>query len=432
MMKKKALVTMGILTALTLAACGEKKEKPAASTEVSTQASTETSTSESKSDTSTSTVEESTSQSTEEQTSVNASGELKKITEDIKDEMEAEEADILFTSTQPTKVKQGNVEIDIEEYSIIEVKDFHQDFSIPFGRQTDDGGIFLAKITVTNKENQDIWYSPMFDMTFTGATSAFSNTRKVLPENYANIGSDLTANKNLIKKGESVTGYLPMALDPEELSSILELGLVSYEVPAAYNKADSVKTADAIGKAESVQLSVSKSGAETVKENAKFYQDKATIKNMGTKTMIEEKEGIDDSQTIGEITTTLKGYQFTEFEPNEEEAPRFTDFNGVVLLTLKYDIKNESDKEVAFTTANSTLLVDDGSLIVIGQGMLLDYKSTDVVKTGETKELIQVFAMDKEQYDKLWKDKTYKAQLALSDSSAKDLLKGKKFEFDLK
>lgn len=431
-MKKQVILRLAVLTAITLAGCGRTEENPAASTELNSETTTKESESKSTISASTQMSEESTSQSEKQSISGNVSDELKKVTADIKDEMDAEEAQIVFTSTNPTTVTQGNVTISIDEYSLIEVKDFHQDFSIPFGRQTEDGGIFLSKITIKNNGNQDIWYAPLFGLNYPGAVSAFSNTRIVLPESYANIGSDLTTNKNLIKKGESITGYFPMTLSPDELSTIEDLGVVSYEIPAAYNKADSVSSADAIGKTETIQLSVDRSGKETIRENVKFYQDKTTTTNMGTKTMIEEKDGLNDSQTINKITATLNGYQFTEFEPNKVETPRFSEFNGIILLTVSYDIKNEGDAEIDFSTVTSTLRIDDGSLIVLGQGMLVDYKSTDVVKKGEAKELIQVFAMDKEQYDKLWKEKTYKIQLALYDSNAKELLKGNKFEFDLK
>ena len=54
------------------------------------------------------------------------------------------------------------------------------------------------------------------------------------------------------------------------------------------------------------------------------------------KSMVKEKSGIDKTETLGSSNITLEGYQFTEFEPNETEAPRFESFDtGIIVLTIQ-------------------------------------------------------------------------------------------------
>lgn len=129
---------------------------------------------------------------------------------------------------------------------------------------------------------------------------------------------------------------------------------------------------------------------------------------------------------------TLKEYQFTDFEPNEVEEPRFKNFEeGVVLLTAAFDVNNTGDKVVGFTGTSSTLKVNNKSQSVLSEGMLMSYGTTDLVKKGEKKELIQVYVMNKEEFDKIWKDKEFGLELQLRDDASKDLGKGQKMIFDL-
>ena len=48
-------------------------------------------------------------------------------------------------------------------------------------------------------------------------------------------------------------------------------------------------------------------------------------------------------------------------------------------------------------------------------------------------EILQVYALDKEQYDKIWKDKSFEVEIGpMKDAEAKDISKGKKATFELK
>src|SRR5690625_7991375 len=83
--------------------------------------------------------------------------------------------------------------------------------------------------------------------------------------------------------------------------------------------------------------------------------------NRGNKTMVKEKEDIGETKELGNSKVTLEGYQFTEFEPNENEAPRFEDFDeGIIILTVKLLIENGEDEAIDLSSQSSKLTLDDG------------------------------------------------------------------------
>lgn len=76
---------------------------------------------------------------------------------------------------------------------------------------------------------------------------------------------------------------------------------------------------------------------------------------------------------------------------------------------------------------SSKLTVNDGKQYSLSEGMLLNYIYNEVIKAGETGELLQVFVLDQEQYEKIWKDKAFEIELdPIRNKGAEDTSKAKK------
>ena len=180
-------------------------------------------------------------------------------------------------------------------------------------------------------------------------------------------------------------------------------------------------------------LALNSEGAEKISSNAAFYQDKVTFENMGEKKMLKEKSGINDSKQLGDVNVVLDGYQIVEFKPNAEEAPRFTNFkNGMALLTVKFKLDNKGTSEIGLSSLISKLTVNDGSQYLFSEGMLLNYKYSDLIKAGEAGELMQVYVLDQEQYENIWKEKAFEIEIGpIRNQGAEDISKGKKVTFTL-
>ncbi|GAA0414872.1 MAG: DUF5068 domain-containing protein [Bacillota bacterium] len=338
--------------------------------------------------------------------------------------------EVVYENNEPQTHEMEGVTVSLDGYSLVELKDFHTDYAIPFNDQT-NGGVIVAKYTVKNDTDNDAYYMPSFYLSYTGAQKSFNNYRDLLPEEEQLPTKLAPSNDYVIKSGETITGYYTYPFGEDQWKQVLAESTATAEVPAPQAKKDDFSST--FGKKGTFTFSLNKEGAEKVEDNKAFYQDKATAGNMGDKKMLSQKDGIGESEKLGDITVTLDGYQFTEFKPNKEEAPRFEAFsNGIVLLTVKFNIDNKSDSEVAHSSIMSKLTVNDGSQYMLNEGMLLNYKYDDMIESGSAGELLQIYTLDQEQYEKIWKDKSFEVEIGpMKDQEANDISKGKKATFTL-
>ncbi|PQZ52966.1 MULTISPECIES: DUF5068 domain-containing protein [Bacillus] len=337
---------------------------------------------------------------------------------------------VLFENKEPQIHKAEDISVSLNSYTLVELNGFHTDFNIPFNNQT-DGGVILANYSVKNNSTKDIYYMPALDMSFTGAQKVYSNYKDLIPKEDQLPSKLAPTNDYLVKAGETISGYIAYPFGKDDLTKISSLSTVSVKVPTA--QANKGKFDAPIGSPGNFSLSLNKQGAEKVTADKAFYQDKVTANNMGDKKMLKEQSGINNSQELGAVNVTLDGYQFAQFTPNSVEAPRFANFkNGIVLLTVKFKLDNKDTQDVALSPISSTLRVNDGAQYTIGEGMLLNYTYNDVVKTGTSGELLQVYILDQEQYEKIWKDKSFEIELGpMRNKEAKDISQGKKAKFTL-
>ncbi|PEA54254.1 DUF5068 domain-containing protein [Bacillus pseudomycoides] len=337
---------------------------------------------------------------------------------------------VIYENKESQVHKLQDVSVSLDNYTLVELNDFHTDFSIPFNNQT-DGGVILAHYTVKNSSNKDVYYMPSLDMSFTGAKKGYTNYKDLIPKE-DQLSTKLAPNNNyLVKAGETVSGYVAYPFGKDDLTKILGLSTVSVNVPEA--QANKGKFDAPIGSPGKFALSLNKQGSEKVAADKTFYKDKATVDNMGEKKMLSEKANIKKSEQLGDVNVTLDGYQFTKFTPNSAEAPRFENFkNGIVLLTVQFKLDNKGSEDIGLSSLNSTLKVNDGAQYTLSEGMLLNYKYNDVIKTGTPGELLQVYILDQEQYEKIWKDKSFEIEIGpMRNKEAKDISKGKKVKFTL-
>ncbi|SDZ07720.1 DUF5068 domain-containing protein [Bacillus sp. 166amftsu] len=337
---------------------------------------------------------------------------------------------VLYENKEPQLHKLQDVSVSLDNYTLVELNDFHTNFDIPFNRQT-NGGVILAHYTVKNGSNKDAYYMPTLNITFTGATKDYSNYKDLIPTEEQLTEKLSPKNNYLVEAGKSVSGYVAYPFSKDDLTKILGLSTVSVMVPEA--QANKGKFDAPIGSPGKFALSLNQQGSEKTAADKAFYQDKVTVDNMGEKTMLSEKSNINKSEQLGNTNVTLEGYQFTKFTPNSVEAPRFKNFkNGIVLMTVKFKLDNKEPEDIGLSSLSSTLRVNDGAQYTLSEGMLLNYKYNDLIKAGTSGELLQVFTLDQEQYEKIWKDKSFEIELGpMRNKDAKDISKGKQVKFTL-
>ena len=415
------LVTM-LLTLLVISGCGSNAEETNADEKASTSE-------EKKAEVDEQEKEEEPKEEAGEASAGNNAGDFAELITYMEEETEGT-TKILYENKEPQVHKMDGVTVSLDAYTLLELNDFHTDFSIPFDDGT-NGGVILAQYTVTNELDKDVYYMPAFYLSFTGAQKAHNNYRDLLSLEKQLIDQLSPSNDYLLKSGESVTGYYTYPFGQDALQAVLDVSTAIVEVPSA--QAVKGDFGSPIGKDGQFTLSLNEAGAEKVAANDAFYKDKVTTTDMGEKKMLKEESGIGKSEPLGDATVTLDGYQFTEFTPNEVEAPRFENFkNGIVLLTVKFQLDNKGSDSIGLTSMSSKLTVNDGTQYMLDEGMLLNYGYNDVIAAGESGELLQIYILDQEQYEKIWKNKSFEVEIGpLRNGEAKDISKGKKVAFEL-
>ena len=423
---KLLLFILVFLSAFVISACGSDDEK-SEDTEANAEAKEEEQ--EDKDDGEQEEVEEEDDEEESDDQAEASDSDFSELITYMEEETEGE-AEVLFENNEKQEHELDGVNVSLDAYTLVELKDFHTNFSIPFNDQT-DGGVILAQYTVENTTDDDVFYMPALDMSYTGATKYFSNYKDLLPEE-EQLPTMLSPSEDyLLEAGDTVTGYFTYPLGQDILDEVLDLSTVSITVPPA--QAEKGEFGNPIGSEGKFQLALNEDGADNISENEKFYQDKATFENMGDKEMIKEKSDIGEKEDIGDdYVVELEGYQFTEFTPNSEEAPRFSNFeNGIVLLTVKFIVENNGSENIDLSGISSKLTVNDGAQWLLNEGMLLNY-NRDLIEPDETDELLQIFVLDQEQYEKIWKEKDFEIEVGpMKDENYQDISKGKVAEFIL-
>ncbi|GIO23682.1 DUF5068 domain-containing protein [Oceanobacillus sp. J11TS1] len=340
----------------------------------------------------------------------------------------------LFENDETQTHEMEDVTVTLNAYQLVELKDIHTDFSIPFDDQT-DGGVLLTEFTVKNDSDQDLYYTPDYYVNYFGGNKTTGINRNLIPLDEQLSDMISVPNEQLLEAGKEYTGYLAHSFGEEQLEGILEEGNVTIEISTPFTDAEEVSKEFTVGQSTELTLPLTDESAEKSAkvESEDFYQDKISKDNMGDKKMIEQEDGIGESDELGDVTITLDGYQFVDFTPNEYEADRFEDPDNLVVATVRFEIDNQGDQEIGMDNTSSRIFLNDGTQYLRNESFLSPYEYEENIAAGEKGELLQTFLLDKEMYEKIWKDKSIEIEIGpMNNLDYEDISKGHVVTFDLK
>lgn len=180
-------------------------------------------------------------------------------------------AKVLYENKEPQVHEMDGVTLSLDAYTLVELNDFHTDFSIPFNDQT-NGGVIIAQYTVKNELDKDVYYTPFLYLSFTGAEKDYNNFRDLLPPEEQLVEKLSPTNDYLLKAGETVTGYYTYPFGQDHLQDALNVSTVTVEVPAPLAVKDDFSST--IGKDGQFTLSLNDAGAEKLKPMQHFIMIK--------------------------------------------------------------------------------------------------------------------------------------------------------------
>ncbi|EKZ4848258.1 hypothetical protein QO278_002966 [Listeria monocytogenes] len=346
---------------------------------------------------------------------------------EIKENTEAEKVSLAFENNKPIEEKQGDYSVRVNGYQYLKLENFSSDFRIPFGDQTKEGGVLLLSVTYKNSSKEKVYMGPGFSMSVVGYPSSISDKKGLLTES---VSSMIYEQKYVLEAESDISGYLALAIAPEAVEKITKEGQAVLELPGLY-KSDNLKLEDAVLKPVKKQISLTKDNKEQP-ENRKgdFYQDKTTAEFMGKKTMIINNTS-QKSDSFDNINVSLEGYQIVSFEPNEDLKSRFSNFeSGVVLATFKLKVANNGDDAVNVDSTSGTLTI--GKTVKMMNENMLEVRDEEIenVGKGQSGTKYIVFALDKESYEKLYKDQEFQFGVSIKNTDFKQIISTRDISFN--
>lgn len=415
-MKRKIVLPLMVIALLGISGCEDKKESDS-KTDV-TKSSISSTKQQEDAETSSSEIEE---QKTDNKTDLDT---VQKV---LKEQTKAEKLTKLFEKDDVITNGDNNVNFTINGYQYLKIENFSRDFAVSYGDQNKEGGVLLVSATFKNNSDTSVYAGPGFSMSVVGYDSAIGRDEDLLEND---LVGELLDKKNELKPNEELSGYVALGVKPAAMEKITESGTAEFELPGFYSKPDSFSKADTIVEPKKESIALTNEGESSNTEASQFYEDKITTENMGTKTMIDEKK-LEKVENFENVAITAEGSQITSFEPNEEQASRFSKFeSGVILITVKLNIRNDGDTPLNVDSTSATLKIGD-SVKMMSENMLQTKNGADEVGKGEEATKCLVFALDKESYEKLYKDQDLLLDVNLYDTNFKRITKIGNILFEL-
>lgn len=314
--------------------------------------------------------------------------------------------------------------VDVPAYQIVKVTDMNRDFLIQFDDQQ-EGYIIIAKTIINNTTEKDMYYNLNFNIRLTHETDyiPFDLTflRKELFPRPQNEQTRAWA------PGEIAEGYVTFTLTNEQFEAISSVK-PKFVIEGGVSENESFKESildDAV-----FDFVYSEEYAKEVGNTPQFYPDRLTTANWADKVMIFEKSNINETKQIDNVIITLDGVQYTEVIPTAGNEERFRNFgdSGVVAITVRLLIDNQSSEKVNIDQIGSKLRIDDNRGTAIASGMVEPSDEREV-QPGEQGVKHHVFLFRKDEFEIF---KRFDLEFGpFTNDEGKDQFKGKTVTFTL-
>ncbi|MGA9290298.1 MAG: DUF5068 domain-containing protein [Anaerobacillus sp.] len=314
--------------------------------------------------------------------------------------------------------------VSIDQYQIVKVNDMIEDMYIRFDDQT-DGYVITARITIDNTLDQSMYYPSFVRIQGVNELDFISSERTFVRDEYP-VSKD-TEQPSKYDAGEKVTGLVTFTLTNEQYDVMTSVK-PKFVIEGGASDNDEFK--GSYKGTATYDLIYGEEQKTQVESESDIYPDRLTTGNMADKEMIFEKSGIDETKQIEDVDVTLNGVQYTEIKPTAGNESRFSNFGdaGIVALTVKLTIDNQSDQKLNTFLLSSFIRIDDNRGSVINQGMVEPNDSKEI-EAGETGEKYHVFLFRKDDFETI---KEFNLEFGpFTGEDGKDLFKGKNATFSL-
>ncbi|MDU0812570.1 DUF5068 domain-containing protein [Bacillus siamensis] len=414
-LKKKIGVISVLSTALLLSACGNHDDGSTKKAEKKVET---TSPSESKSKESNASFTDKTSS----ESSSSATAKNGVLNSNIADSTKGQ-ADVIFNNADPKiDLNFDGFKFKVSQYQVVHVKNAENE---PYSFDGDkEGYVITLKATVENQtggkayfNNPAIQGKDEYD-TKQPDVSLVDESERVKPE------KDGTPNDPAFyDKGESKTGFIQYELSKEKYENLIK---EKSKLVVSNASKDSMMR-EHLGEKQVIDFPLSGASAKKQKSDNKFFDDQIVTKNIAEKTLLEQKDEINEKQTQNDIELTLKGVQFTKLAPTDSFKNSFRGFGNedIVAVTVKMTVKNGASNSLPINQFSAFL--DTDTMHYLNQGSL-ESDSGDV-KSGQSGDKYLVFLLKKSEFEK---NKNFKLKIRHIEGNNGDALKDHELSFNIK
>lgn len=136
-------------------------------------------------------------------------------------------ATVLYENNEPQTHEMEGVTVTLDRYSLVELLDFHRNYSIPFDDQN-NGAVLIAQYTIENTTDEDLHYMTTYDLINTDRY--INNYRELLPEENQLPSILSPLNDYLLEAGQEIVGYYAYPLGEDRLEEIFNVGSVDIAI----------------------------------------------------------------------------------------------------------------------------------------------------------------------------------------------------------
>ena len=306
--------------------------------------------------------------------------------------------EVLYSNKEPGYVHDmDGFVVTIDEYQLTKVSDVNRDSEYLF-KGNMEGYVVTALATYENKRSNPVYYAGFASLLMDDRFDiVYGDKFKLVPrEEVLHSGDSASVNK--YPPGFKKQGFLSFVMTNEQFDELATTKPKLIIDGGASEREDMRESF----REEAIFDFIYSAGSEVaVATGSSFYRDDLTNQNIADKTLIFEKVGIGRKLELGGVEVTLEGVQYTDIEPTDQYKSTFRNFadDGIVALTVKFNIDNKSDEIIKLDGIGSILSVDDNAFRYFYQGSLEPDKSK-TLEPGESGEKLHVFLFDKYQFDR--------------------------------
>lgn len=303
---------------------------------------------------------------------------------------------------------QNNFQLSVENMEVFEVDSADESVSSEFNYEDNPGAVILMEVAITNLTDETIYY-PIegLRMSYQSADMQMHPSSALYPAQSGDLTKILEQNNGEIGPSMTVNGYLIYSFGQEEWEEASALGNVYLTVVPPQSEPDAISGVGAslLGDERILYLPLDEETQEQLSENKQMIPDRLSSEWWGQKTILAQDE-LNETSEDDDVSVELLRAEISDFEPKDIYEENFQNFNyGQIIVSIEYEVTNNSDHELLPVDGVATLQIGEDSLNS-DYVLINDYNGT-VIKPGDSYTTIKTFALDKLRYQEVWQGEPF-------------------------